>query len=193
MAELRILAVDDDPVTLALLAKRLQLPEYRLDTEGDGAIALERLGTTAYDVIITDLMMPGEVDGLGVLQAAKSRQPGAEVLLLTGHASVHSAVAAMKQGAFDYLQKPINFDELHMVLDRIAGLRRLSRDSDELRQAMEITERNASETIGRLEMEVARLRDILEKITRCLQHDSGDAGRKLEKVGALVSSAGQPL
>lgn len=189
MVQLRILAVDDDPVTLALLSKHLAHQGYRIDTERDSRRALERLERFPYDVIITDLMMPGNLDGIEVLRAVKATRPGTEVLLLTGHASVQNAVEAMKQGAFDYLQKPVNFDELYLLLERIGSLKRLCKNSDDLREAMEITERSASETIACLEMEAARLRGVLEKIGHCLMQENTSTDEKVKHVGALIESA----
>ncbi len=192
MTRLRILAVDDDPVTLAIFSKRLKEPDYLLDTETDGNLAIERMKQRCYDVIITDLIMPGSIDGIAVLHAAKTIQPLAEVLLLTAHASVESAVEAMRQGAFDYLQKPINFDELFHLLDRITDLKRLHQDSVELRQAMDTTERRASETIGRLEIEVSRMSDILEKVKSCLLHDDASASEKVAQITVLLNACKDP-
>ena len=192
MTGLHILAVDDDPVTLALLEKHLPPRGHRLDTVDKGSAALQRMDTIAYDVVITDLMMPGGLDGLGVLKGAKARHPASEVVLLTAHATIRTAVEAMKQGAFDYLQKPIDFEELDIILERIAGLRQLRRESGELRQAMEITEHNAAETIGRLEMEVARLQTALENISRCLRQPDASAPEKLGEMASLLSRAGLP-
>ncbi len=192
MTRLRILAVDDDPVTLALFSKRLKAPDYLLDTETDGNQAIERMKHKCYDVIITDLVMPGSIDGIAVLHAAKTIQPSSEVLLLTAHASVESAVEAMRQGAFDYLQKPINFDELGHLLNRIGELKRLHQASVELRQAMDTTERCASETIGHLEIEVARMTDILDKIKSCLQQDDAPASEKVARMTVLLDACKDP-
>ena len=112
MQTLKILVVDDDPVTLSLLYKRLVKEAYEVETADNGIGATQKISTNYYDVILTDLMMPGGVDGIGVLEAAKKKNIKTEVILITAHASVNNAIESMKKGATDYLQKPVNLDEV---------------------------------------------------------------------------------
>jgi len=74
----------------------------------------------SFDVVLTDLMIPGEIGGIEVLQIAKEINDKTEVVLITAHSSVDTAVQAMKKGAADYLEKPLSFDELFLRLDKIA-------------------------------------------------------------------------
>jgi DNA-binding NtrC family response regulator len=127
MKNLKILIVDDDPVTRLLLNKKLKMAEYEFETAENGVEALNILSKCGFDVVLTDLMMPGGVDGIGVLEAVKEKYTRTEVILLTAFASVENAVEAMKKGAADYLQKPINFDELFLRLDKISNLKKLAR------------------------------------------------------------------
>lgn len=164
MTNLQILVVDDDPVTRTLLTKRLIAEEHRVDVAENGVVAVEKIARQFYDVVLTDLMMPGGVDGIGVLEEAKRANIKTEVILITAHASVDNAIEAMKKGAVDYLQKPINFDELFLRLDKIRNLKMLIKNASDLREAMDITEKTSAETIQDLEMMVAELKARLTAI-----------------------------
>ncbi|MFO7714218.1 response regulator [Desulfosarcina sp.] len=157
MKNLKILVVDDDPVTRTLLSKRLIREEYSVDTAEDGLVAIEKIARRFFDVVLTDLIMPGGVDGIGVLEEAKRINIKTEVVLITAHASVANAIEAMKKGAVDYLQKPINFDELFLRLDKIRNLKMLIKNASDLREAMDVTEKTSAETIQDLEIRVAEL------------------------------------
>ncbi len=180
MKSLNILLVDDDPTALLVLEKGLSLQEYPVTTAADGEEALGRIAGESFDVVITDLMMPG-IDGIGVLKAAKARSARTEVLLLTASQSLKSAVDAMKNGASDYLQKPVDLGELLIILEKIESFRNMAASAEELREAMDVTEHNAQETIGRLEMEVARLASLLEQIREILSDETLEAGKRVEK------------
>jgi DNA-binding NtrC family response regulator len=168
MSNLRILVVDDDPVTRTLLTKRLLREEYSVETAENGLVAIEKIVGQFYDVVLTDLMMPGGLDGIGVLEEAKRVNIKTEVILITAHASLDNAIEAMKMGAADYLQKPINFDELFLRLDKIRNLKRLIKNASDLREAMDVTEKTSAETIQDLEITVAALKDQLAAIKATL-------------------------
>jgi two-component system, OmpR family, response regulator len=168
MQSLKILIVDDDPVTRALLSKRLTKNEYEVETAENGVTAVRMIAQNYYDVVLTDLMMPGGVDGIGVLETAKENNLRTEVILITAHGSIDNAIVAMKKGAVDYLQKPINFDELFLRLEKIQNLKHLMKNASDLREAMEITEQTSAETIQNLEMTVADLENRLVQIKTTL-------------------------
>lgn len=157
MTSLTILVVDDDPVTRTLLSKRLVRKGYRVDTAEDGRVAIQHLNRQFYDVVLTDLIMPGGVDGIGVLDKAKQVNIKTDVVLITAHASVDNAIEAMKKGATDYLKKPINFDELFLRLDKIHNLKMIIKHASDLREAMDVTEKTSAQTIQDLEIMVAEL------------------------------------
>lgn len=157
MTTLKILVVDDDPVTRSLLTKRLMREDYTVDTAEDGVTALRKIRDHFFDVVLTDLIMPGGIDGIGVLEAAKKTHIKTEVILITAHASVDNAIEAMKKGAADYLQKPINVDELILRLEKIHNLKMLIKNACDLREAMDVTEKSAAQTIQDLELMVADL------------------------------------
>jgi len=106
-----ILLVDDDPLVLAGFREILMRDGYDVTAVFSGREAMERLDETAYDVIVTDLLMP-RVSGLDVLRHSREKQPEAVVIVVTGYASVRSAVEALRLGAHDYLIKPCDEQEL---------------------------------------------------------------------------------
>ena len=101
----RILVVDDEASIRDLLAKTLALAEYDVDLAPDGRTALERLRITAYDLLITDLRMPG-VDGLSVIREARRLRTDIPVIIVTGYSSEASAIEAVNLGVSGYLTKP---------------------------------------------------------------------------------------
>ena len=129
MQSLKILVVDDDSVTRSLLSKRLAKADYEVTTAASGVEAVRLLAAEYYDVVLTDLMMPGGVDGIGVLESAKENHLKTEVILITAHGSIDNAIVAMKKGAADYLQKPINFDELSLRLEKIQNIKHLMKNA----------------------------------------------------------------
>jgi len=116
MDSFRVLVVDDEEDFLETLVKRLN--KRQIDTTGvrSGEEAVELMKQKLFDVVILDIKMPGGMDGIEALREMKRVQPLAEVILLTGHASVETSIEGMKLGAFDYLMKPIKLEELMVKL-----------------------------------------------------------------------------
>ncbi|MBI4422697.1 MAG: response regulator, partial [Elusimicrobia bacterium] len=131
--KIRLLLVEDDQSLSALLALELRRAGFEADVARSGEEAFQRLGATLYDAVITDLRLGG-ADGLAVLQESKRAQPEAEVLVITGHGSIDTAVAAMKHGAFDYLTKPVQPEELLLVLRKAIEHRSLLGEVRRLRE-----------------------------------------------------------
>ena len=188
MKQLKILAVDDDPFTLKMLEKKLVKEGYDIETAPDGVEAGKLISQKFYDIIITDLVMPGGVDGMDVLEAAKTKNKKTEVILLTAHASVENAVEAMRKGAADYLKKPVNFYELTLRLEKIRSYKKLLKNAQDLREAMDVTERNASQTIQHLEMSVAELQSIVYEVRQVIMSQSIDPKKCVDMVFDIVSS-----
>jgi two-component system, OmpR family, response regulator len=111
MKDFKILLVDDESEFVDTLAERLQLRGFGAETAGDGEKALRLMDETAPDVVVLDLKMPG-LGGMEVLKEIKKQGYEAPVILLTGHGSTKEGIEGMKLGAFDYLIKPIDIDEL---------------------------------------------------------------------------------
>ena len=171
-----------------LVEKKLRIEEYETTIAVNGVEAVDLISKYRFDVVLTDLMMPGGVDGIGVLQATKEKFPQTEVVLITAYASIDTAVTAMKQGAFDYLQKPINFDELFLLLDKISNLKKLDKAAGDLREAMDVTESNAAQTIQDLEMSVSKLDGKLADIKSVLAKQNIDADQRVETALEMLSS-----
>ncbi|MCE5335791.1 MAG: response regulator [Desulfobacteraceae bacterium] len=123
MARLKVLIIDDEPDFLETLVKRLN--RRNVDAVGvqSGEEAMAILGQREFDVAILDVRMPG-MDGIETLKAMKRRSPLMEVIMLTGHASVESGVQGMRFGAYDYMIKPADFEELFEKINQ-AGERKL--------------------------------------------------------------------
>jgi two-component system response regulator FlrC len=122
----KILIVDDEAGIREFLADALSDEGHETATAADGMAALAQLHARAFDLMITDLRMPGALDGIDLLRKAKSDQPEMEVIVLTAHGTVDTAVDAMKLGAFDYLQKPLSSpSELRLLVSRALEHRRL--------------------------------------------------------------------
>ena len=121
----RILVADDEAGVRSFLAETLELGGHEVAQASDGEEALALLARRAFDLLVTDLRMPKR-DGMEVLREAHARQPDLEVIVLTAHGSVSSAVEAMRLGAFDYLQKPVDGpDQVLLLAERALERRRL--------------------------------------------------------------------
>ncbi len=138
MRQTRVLIVDDDPALLLALpqALRLRLDGVQVATAESAMIALEEIVRTDYDAIITDIKMPG-MDGLTLLSKIKEVRPETPTLLITGHGEHDLAVQALRGGAYDFIQKPIEREYLVASLQRALEARRLSRQVQEQRRALE--------------------------------------------------------
>jgi two-component system response regulator HydG len=135
MSRPSVLVVDDEENLLRLFAKILG-EEYSLSTAGDGAKALALIAEHEFDVVVADLKMPG-ASGFTVLESVKARWPETEVILLAADGSVSDAVEAVKQGAYDYIQKPFDPDAAGLVVARALERRRLRAQTVSLRKELE--------------------------------------------------------
>jgi len=131
-----ILFVDDEPALRELTAERLAENGHDVAQAEGGERALQLLDEFAFDVVITDLRMPG-IDGLAVLDAAVERYPGIIVIVITGYGTLKDAVGAIKRGATDFIAKPFQFEELKHVLRKAIGQRRLAQENAYLRAQLE--------------------------------------------------------
>jgi PAS domain S-box-containing protein len=132
------LIVDDDTALLSALPKtlKLRLDGIRIDTSDNAADALERVARVDYDAVVTDIKMPG-MDGLAMLNEVKRLRPKTPTLLITGHGEHDLAVQALRGGAYDFVQKPIDRDYFLASLERAIELRKLERQVEVQRLALE--------------------------------------------------------
>ena len=133
-----LLIVDDEPVILQILRAVFEHEQYRLSCVGTGADALRVLAEQGCDVVITDKNLP-DMSGLDVLRAAKEADPLVEVIIVTGYASLDTAISALELDAFDYLLKPLNnvFDIQNKV-ERALDKRRLAKENKALLQELQV-------------------------------------------------------
>ncbi len=135
-ASIRVLVVDNDRSHAQAMAETLERVGYDCDVAMSGPEGARLIEQNAYDVIITDLVM-NEVDGEAILRLAKETLPDCEVIVVTGHGSVTKAVDAMRQGAFNFLEKPLNTDRLRAVTEKAADAIRLKQTNVELHQRLD--------------------------------------------------------
>lgn len=131
----RILILDDEEALRSIIAQRLRRKGYEVIEAGTASEGLSIIKTTLLDGVLLDLRLP-DGEGLEVLPALKSLQPDVQVIMLTGHGTLESAIEAMKAGAFDYLTKPCNLSELELTLKKALEQRKLLVENTGLRQVV---------------------------------------------------------
>jgi DNA-binding NtrC family response regulator len=130
---MNILIIDDDASLRRTLRMSLEVLGHRAVEARDGAQALELLGRQPFEMALLDLRLARE-QGLDLLPCLLGLAPGLQVVIVTAYATIETAVEAMRRGAFDYLPKPFTPDQLRLILDRIARLRRLQSQVDQLQE-----------------------------------------------------------
>lgn len=130
--KIKVLLVDDEKEFVDALAERLEIRDFEVTKAFDGDEALARIGSGDVDVVVLDVMMPGK-DGIEVLREIKKTKPLVEVLMLTGHATVESAIDGLKHGAFDYLMKPTETKDL--IAKIVLAYKRKNEQEERIRKA----------------------------------------------------------
>ncbi len=131
----RILVIDDEEIVRDSMAGWLREDGYSVETAPDGRTAIERIRAEPWAILLVDLKMPG-IDGLQVLEEAKKLQPEASVIIMTAYATVDTAVQAMKMGAYDYLVKPFEPEELSLMMKKLITQQDLMRENILLKKAL---------------------------------------------------------
>ena len=131
----RVLVVDDEEIVRESLTGWLRKDGYTVQSAHDGRAALDALSANRFSIVLLDLKMPG-MDGLQVLEEVRKLRPEASCILMTAYATVDTAVAAMKLGAYDYLVKPFDPEELSALVQRIVAQQELLQENESLRQAL---------------------------------------------------------
>ena len=163
---IRVLVVDDERPTRLLMEKELPRSGCHVTTAESGEQALEQVREQDFDVVLLDLMMPG-IGGMETLRRLRESGVSAEVVILTGHPDVNTAIEAMKLGAYDYLTKPFRLAEVEAVVRRAAERKRLERENVALRR-MVAQRAPLSPIVGRSQV----MADVLQRIERIAASDA---------------------
>lgn len=159
---LEVLVVDDEPDVLDLVVEYFRTRGVRTSSVGDGrsAIAALERDPARFGLVVTDLQLPG-ADGLAVLEAARRANPSCYVVIITGYASLESAIRAVRLGAYDYLTKPFSLGQLDVILARLQD--RLALEEENRRLARQVVNRDQPEVRHALS---ARLDGIDARLSR---------------------------
>ena len=132
--KIKVLLVDDEKEFIRALAERLEVRDFNAETAFDGYEAISKIKEQDFDVIVLDVLMPG-INGIETLKEIKSIRPLINVIMLTGHATVETAIEGMKAGAYDYLMKPTETNDL---VDKITKAYKIKADHEERIRKAEI-------------------------------------------------------
>jgi two-component system, NtrC family, nitrogen regulation response regulator NtrX len=146
-----ILIVDDEPGVRSALSGVLRDEGYQVDAVESGESCLERLARQPYDVVVLDIWLPG-MDGLATLARMRERQVDAQVVIISGHGSVESAVRAIKQGAFDFVEKPLSLEKTVLVVRNALRQRQLEAENVALRARVDAQHTMVGESFGMLKL-----------------------------------------
>ncbi len=187
-----ILVVDDvDSIRISWIDL---LKEHGYRTAGASTVdeAIKRINEDVFDLVLTDLRMDGMRSGIDVLKAAKQTDPTMEVIVITGHGTVESAVEAMKLGAFDYIRKPPATDELIMRVERAVGRKQMSAEIERLRERLK-----QEQNFGTIVAESDEMKEVLHLVAKVAESDSpiliqGESGTGKELVARAIHTNGRP-
>ncbi|HWU37811.1 MAG TPA: sigma-54 dependent transcriptional regulator [Candidatus Acidoferrum sp.] len=188
MKRVKILVIDDDESLRRVLEYNLAQEGYAVLSAASGEQGLELLKKEGADVVVTDVRMPG-MDGLQVMESVRKIDPNIQVIILTAFGTIEMAVEAMKAGAFHYISKPFNRDELKLTLRKALHLKDLERENVTLRQ--ELKERTGLETII---ADSPQMQAVLEMIVRVAPTETtvlilGESGTGKELIARAIHAS----
>jgi DNA-binding NtrC family response regulator len=184
----RILVVDDEANARAALSELLHDEGFAVETAADAFKALGKYEAFEPHIVLTDLRMPG-MSGIELLTKIRSIEPPAEVIVMTGLGDVSTAVEAMRAGAADYLTKPLNFDELLVVLDKVLAAQAVAREAAQLRRR--VRDRTAPGNIIGTAPPMQRVFDVIEQVgpSKASVLITGESGTGKELVANALHQA----
>lgn len=183
----KLLLIDDEEMALANLEHILKKQEYEITTAQTGPKGLEHIGNQTFDVVITDLRME-KVDGMQILEEARARNPSVEVIMITGYATVDSAIEAMKKGAYHYISKPFRIDAVRKIVAEAVEKVRLREENLKLRKDLKRLSAPSSSNIITNDREMRRILEIARQIatTECNVLISGESGTGKELLARSI-------
>ena len=183
--KIRILLVDDEIINLENLRHYLTKQGYSLQVAESGYVAIELIDNNVFDLVITDLKMEG-IDGCQVMEYSKKKLPDAEVIIMTGYATVNSAVEAMARGAYYYLPKPIKLHELKALIEKALEKNMLRREVSELKQQI-MAKKGVTQFVGHNE-KILKLKDDITTFSQldCNVLIVGETGTGKELVARTI-------
>ena len=156
-----ILFVDDDRAILEIVREYLAEIGYHVDVVDNGLAAMGRIKEKPYHIVFTDIKMP-DIDGLELLSAIKEYSPETEVIIVTSHGSMESAIQAMKYGSYDYLQKPFKLNVLKIIIDRILDEKKLKQEKIVLKTR--VKDRHRYDALVGVSLRMQEIYDTIERM-----------------------------
>ncbi|MBN1545680.1 MAG: sigma-54-dependent Fis family transcriptional regulator [Syntrophaceae bacterium] len=186
MKKLNILVVEDGKSQREMLRDFLKGEGHNVMEAADGETALQLVRNNHFDLLLLDYRMPG-MDGMDVLKAVKSINPEIDVVIITAHGTIETAVEAMKAGALDYIMKPLEFDELLILVDRVSERRNLIRENELLKKEL----REKSITTDRIIYRSSQIQELINMAGRIANSRAtvllqGESGTGKELLARLV-------
>ncbi|QDS37910.1 sigma-54-dependent transcriptional regulator [Brevibacillus brevis] len=185
-ADTRILIVDDEADFRHLLTNRLKRKGYFTLEASDGISAQQLIISETIHVILLDLKMPG-MDGLSFLQWCKETSPSIQIIVVTGHGTIETAIEAMKRGAYDYLTKPYNLNELEVLISKAVEKQLLTEENQQLREALSTNGKTTFQIVA----ESPKLKEVLATAKRVASTDflvllKGESGTGKDVIARLI-------
>jgi len=185
---MRILLIDDEPDVLRAISEYLDDLGHIVYTAGSGAEALRTLQNEQIDIVVSDIKMP-RMDGFDVLRQIKKVAPGTEVIMITGHGDIDSAVKAMREGAFDFFTKPVKLRELTASMERTVRFHRLYQEKERYRKRLEelgeqVSQHYSLDSIIGKSTGILQVKELITKVcethnTSVLIHGETGTGKEL--------------
>ncbi len=174
--------VDDEPLVRNSLSEFLALHGYAVSNASNGKQALGLLKDYVADIVITDIKMP-EMDGIQLLKKIRTGYPGTPVILMTGYGSIENAVEAMKEGAYDYVTKPIIDEEIKLSIERLIKHRQLQEENIKLKEQLSVSQRERFHDIVGKDEKMQKIYTLIEAIattrSTVLIHGESGTGKRL--------------
>jgi len=185
----RIIVIDNEEKMCYLLKAALESENIQVDMAFDGQQGLEQFNSNSYDLVITDLKMP-KLSGLELLNTIKEQSPSSEVILMTAFATAQTAVEAMKSGAYDYLIKPFDMEELRLKVERILDKKRLEVENIYLKQQLK-SRYNFENIIG----QSGKMQEVFQLVEKVVATDTtvlirGESGTGKELIAMAIHQNG---